>query len=201
MAKFVAVPGMPGMMRPERPIAPTVDWIVRESGINRTAVDNFIRGNRHSNIVMRALSADFNSRVALMQQIGKQLGIFEFKDAKTVEDVMNAAKEYKSKNESVSTSGKALVEMVQYKKGHKNSKGEDAPWTIVSHETGKILSSHKTKKKAEEHLRQMEYYKHAKNESAEGQFVSFMNEVCSLFECQEAIKPLEEGFKEFCKSI
>lgn len=54
--------------------------------------------------------------------------------------------------------------MVRYKKGHKNSKGELAPWTIVSHKTGKILSSHKSKKKAEEHLRQMEYYKHV-NES------------------------------------
>ena len=53
-----------------------------------------------------------------------------------------------------------LVESVKYIKGHKNSKGEDAPWTIVSHETGKILSSHKSKKAAEEHLRQMEYYKH-----------------------------------------
>lgn len=55
--------------------------------------------------------------------------------------------------------------MVVYKKGHKNSKGESAPWTIVSHETGKILSSHTSKKKAEEHLRQMEYYKHVKHES------------------------------------
>ncbi len=52
--------------------------------------------------------------------------------------------------------------MVVYKKGHKNSKGEAAPWTIVSHETGKILSSHPSKTAAEEHLKQMEYYKHAK---------------------------------------
>ena len=56
--------------------------------------------------------------------------------------------------------GVPLVESVKYVKGHKDSKGEDAPWTIVSHETGKILSSHKSKKSAEEHLRQMEYYKH-----------------------------------------
>ena len=55
-----------------------------------------------------------------------------------------------------------------YKKGHKDSKGEAAPWTIVSHETGKILSSHKTKSAAEEHLRQMEYYKHAKSPKTEG---------------------------------
>lgn len=51
-------------------------------------------------------------------------------------------------------------ESVKFVKGHKDSKGEEAPWTIVSHETGKILSSHKSKKAAEEHLRQMEYFKH-----------------------------------------
>jgi hypothetical protein len=36
--------------------------------------------------------------------------------------------------------------------GHKNSQGLDAPWVIKSHETGKILSSHKSKKEAEKHL-------------------------------------------------
>jgi len=57
--------------------------------------------------------------------------------------------------------------MVVYKKGHKNSQGEDAPWTIVSHDTGKILSSHKSKNAADEHLKQMEYYKH-KDAQTEG---------------------------------
>ena len=33
--------------------------------------------------------------------------------------------------------GVPIVESVKYVKGHKDSKGEDAPWTIVSHETGK----------------------------------------------------------------
>ena len=53
-----------------------------------------------------------------------------------------------------------LVESVKYVNGHKNSKGEDALWTIVSHETGKILSSHKSEAEAKKHLQQMEYYKH-----------------------------------------
>jgi S-adenosylmethionine/arginine decarboxylase-like enzyme len=39
--------------------------------------------------------------------------------------------------------------------GHKNSKGEAAPWVIKSHEDGHIISSHKTKAEAKEHLRQM----------------------------------------------
>ena len=69
----------------------------------------------------------------------------------------------------------ALFEMVKYKKGHKNSKGEDAPWTIVSCQTGKILSSHKSKEAAEEHLQQMEYYKHAKNESVD-EFKTWLSE-------------------------
>jgi GH15 family glucan-1,4-alpha-glucosidase len=53
-----------------------------------------------------------------------------------------------------------LVEFVRYRKGYKNSKGESAPWVIVQHGTGKVLSAHKSKAEAKKHLRQMEYYKH-----------------------------------------
>lgn len=52
-----------------------------------------------------------------------------------------------------------LFEYVKRIPGHKNSSGELAPWAIVSHKTGKVLSSHKTKKEAEEHLRQMHIFK------------------------------------------
>lgn len=38
-----------------------------------------------------------------------------------------------------------LLEFVRHMPGHKNSKGESAPWVIISHETGKVLSSHKSK--------------------------------------------------------
>lgn len=44
-------------------------------------------------------------------------------------------------------------------KGHRNSKGELAEWVIKSHETGEILSSHKSEKKAKEHLQQMHIFK------------------------------------------
>lgn len=50
--------------------------------------------------------------------------------------------------------------MVVHKKGHKNSKGEKAEWCIVSHETGKILSSHKSKSAAKKHLSDMHKFKH-----------------------------------------
>jgi len=52
-----------------------------------------------------------------------------------------------------------LYEYVCHIKGHRNSKGELAEWVIKSHETGEILSSHKSEKKAKEHLQQMHIFK------------------------------------------
>lgn len=49
---------------------------------------------------------------------------------------------------------------IQYTPGHKNSKGEPAPWTIRDHETGEILQSYKTKEEAERALKRMKYFKH-----------------------------------------
>lgn len=58
-----------------------------------------------------------------------------------------------------------LYEYVCHMKGHRNSNGELAEWVIKSHETGKILSSHKSEKKAKEHLQHM----HIFGESVEGE--------------------------------
>ena len=55
--------------------------------------------------------------------------------------------------------------MVVHKKGHKNSKGEKAEWCIVSHKTGRVISSHKSKSAAEKHLGEIQMFKHMKNES------------------------------------
>lgn len=44
---------------------------------------------------------------------------------------------------------------IKYIKDHKDSKGGVAPYCIVSHETGKVLSSHKTREDAKEHLQDM----------------------------------------------
>jgi hypothetical protein len=52
-----------------------------------------------------------------------------------------------------------VLEFIKHVPGHKNSNDEDAPWCIVSHETGKVISSHKTKKEAEEHLKHMHMFK------------------------------------------
>jgi len=51
-----------------------------------------------------------------------------------------------------------IVEFIKHVPGHKNSKGESAPWVIMSHETKKILSSHKTKAEAERHLKHMHMF-------------------------------------------
>lgn len=48
---------------------------------------------------------------------------------------------------------------VSYLAGHKNSSGESAPWTIKKHETGEILSSHKTESEAKKHLQDMHTHK------------------------------------------
>lgn len=58
-----------------------------------------------------------------------------------------------------------LYEYVCHMKGHRNSNGELAEWVIKSHETGKILSSHKSEQKAKEHLQQMHIFNEAVNAS------------------------------------
>lgn len=47
------------------------------------------------------------------------------------------------------------ISFIVHMKGHTNSSGEAAPYVIKSHDTGKILSSHKTRGEAEKHLKQM----------------------------------------------
>lgn len=49
-------------------------------------------------------------------------------------------------------------EKLSYEKGHKNSKGEDAPWVIRSHEDNRILASFADKSDAQEHLGRMKQY-------------------------------------------
>lgn len=46
-------------------------------------------------------------------------------------------------------------------RGHRDSDGELAEWCVKSHDTGKILSSHKTKAEAAAHLKQMHIFKNS----------------------------------------
>lgn len=50
------------------------------------------------------------------------------------------------------------AEEIEYEKGHKNSRGEDAPWVIRGHKNGKVLASFPKKDDAEAHLERMKYY-------------------------------------------
>lgn len=68
-----------------------------------------------------------------------------------------------------------LYEYVCHIKGHRNSKGELAEWVIKSHETGKILSSHKSEKKAKEHLQHMHIFR---GEAVEGEAYPKLYHIC-----------------------
>ena len=54
-------------------------------------------------------------------------------------------------------------EKLSYEKGHKDSKGGDAPWVIRSHEDNRVLASFANKGDAEEHMKRMKQY--SKSES------------------------------------
>lgn len=72
-------------------------------------------------------------------------------------------------------------EKLGYEKGHKNSKGEDAPWVIRSHEDNRILASFAKKTDAEEHLQRMKQYSKKESRTHEALetyacFIDFENE-------------------------
>lgn len=56
-------------------------------------------------------------------------------------------------------------EKLGYEKGHKNSKGEDAPWVIRSHKDNRVLASFPTKKEAEDQMQRMKQYSKSENKS------------------------------------
>lgn len=59
---------------------------------------------------------------------------------------------------------KGADETIEFEKGHKNSRGENAPWVIRDHKNGKVLASFAKKGDAEAHLERMKRY--SKNEAA-----------------------------------
>lgn len=68
-------------------------------------------------------------------------------------------KELRKKFASKLLQAKIKLSFVTKCPGHKNSKGELAEWCVKSHETDKIISSHRTEAEAKEHLRQMHIHK------------------------------------------
>lgn len=70
-------------------------------------------------------------------------------------------------------------EKLDYEKGHKNSKGENAPWVIRSHEDNRILASFAKKTDAEEHLQRMKQYSKQESMSAD-ELDKYIKDVKSL---------------------
>ena len=61
-------------------------------------------------------------------------------------------------NDDSERKSESSYEKLGYEKGHKNSKGEDAPWVIRSHTDGRVLASFAKKDAAEQHLARMKRY-------------------------------------------
>lgn len=58
-------------------------------------------------------------------------------------------------------------EKLGYEKGHKNSKGENAPWVIRSHEDNRVLASFANEDDAKEHLKRMKQYSKKESKQSE----------------------------------
>ena len=76
---------------------------------------------------------------------------------------------------------KGADEKLSYEKGHKNSKGEDAPWVIRSHKDGSVLASFPTKKEAENHMKTMKRYS-----KTEGRFTEIKAAIKAAWSAAEA---------------
>lgn len=59
--------------------------------------------------------------------------------------------------------GESAAEKLGYEKGHKNSRGENAPWVIRSHEDNRILASFANKDDAYAHLQRMKQYSESRS--------------------------------------
>lgn len=82
-------------------------------------------------------------------------------------------------------------EKLSYEKGHKNSKGEDAPWVIRSHEDGRVLASFPTKKEAENHMKTMKRYS-----KTEGKFTEIKAAIKAAWSAAE-VKWFRLDFREY----
>ena len=76
------------------------------------------------------------------------------------------------------------VAYIQEIKNHKDSSGNTAPFVIKDHDTGKILSSHKTRSEAEQHLKQMHQFKHMKKSSLEPVLDDIKKQIIVFFRMQ-----------------
>lgn len=100
---------------------------------------------------------------------------------------MELAREVAKSRETLSES---TDEKLGYEKGHKNSRGEDAPWVIRSHKDNRILASFAKKKDAEEHMQRMKQYskdesKKSEASNLEGYTSDVISELDTVWGCGE----------------
>lgn len=95
----------------------------------------------------------------------------------------------------VAESKKPADEKLGYEKGHKNSKGENAPWVIRSHEDNRVLASFATKKDAEEHMKRMKQYSKQESKSTD-EFDKYIKDVKSLLKSKYG---LDFNDKDTCR--
>lgn len=85
----------------------------------------------------------------------------------TVDVLYNIEYDYAVQNFGQLQESKGAEEKLGYEKGHKNSRGEDAPWVIRSHEDNRVLASFAKKEDAEEHLKRMMQYSKEEGKTTE----------------------------------
>lgn len=106
---------------------------------------------------------------------------------KTLEETKNPGELWRMQGHRFSSKKKSAIPKVSFVvhcPGHKDSKGETAEWCVKSHETGKILSSHKTKEEAKKHLQQMHIF------SADYKSALFNRDTFNFGPTQNSNKPL-----------
>lgn len=91
--------------------------------------------------------------------------------------------------------GESADEKLGYEKGHKNSKGEPAPWVIRSHEDNRVLASFASKDDAYAHLQRMKQY--SKSEARPTRQASQIKELCDM--CRKDKQIADAVFKALTK--
>ena len=94
-------------------------------------------------------------------------------------DTLNATHGNINKALGLSESKEPVDEKLKYEKGHKNSKGEDAPWVIRSHKDNSVLASFPTKKEAEAHMQRMKQYSKTEKKSEAHDIDTYKSDVLS----------------------
>lgn len=101
-------------------------------------------------------------RFIFISGAGVERGITDMSLTEYAREMGMTAKDYLDGYDAGSWESKKS-ETLEYEKGYKNSRGEDAPWVIRDHEGGKVLASFAKKADAEAHLERMKHY--SKSES------------------------------------